>query len=136
MKKVVVLFLIFATLTGCNQSGSKQSANVAQTADPNAVNVTYFHGKQRCPTCTAVGDITQATIKQTFSGNEKVRFVDVDLTEKVNETLVKKYGIVGFGVVIAKGNDFSNITAPAAVNALGNPEVYVNLIISEVNKRL
>jgi hypothetical protein len=39
-------------------------------------------------------------------------------------------------LIIAKGDNFANITGPGFSNALNNPSVLENLIKAEINKRL
>jgi hypothetical protein len=135
MKKVGIIFLFFFTFFGCNQSRGKQSAT-AHVADPNVVYVFNFHGKQRCLTCNTMGNVAKSTVENSFADNEKVRFIEINASEKANEELVKKYEVFGSSLVIAKGNDFSNITQQAFATAVRNPQSLESLIKEEVNKRL
>ena len=68
MRKILFLTVIaLVSLTACGQNRSNrtnadESASVHMTAQidqADVVNVYYFHGKQRCKTCIAVGDVSE-----------------------------------------------------------------------------
>ena len=100
------------------------------------MNVYYFHGKQRCKTCIAVGDVTEKTIKEVYANNPNVKFVEVKTDEKENAGLVEKYEVTWNALIIAKGEDSIEITKQAFANAVNNPEKLTDLIKTEVKKRL
>ena len=134
MKNVVLFLMMIAAVTGCQSRGG--GATQAVTIDPDVVNVFYFHGKQRCMTCNAVEAVAKKTVETAFAGNKKVRFVDLDNSEKVNEALVKKYEVAWNALIIAKGDNAIEITQQAFATAVNNPQALENLIKDEVNKRL
>jgi ABC-type Fe3+-hydroxamate transport system substrate-binding protein len=138
MKKVTLILTIALAFAGCNQTAKKaDSSTVAEiTADPSVVNVFYFHGKQRCKTCVAVQDVTKETIEKSFADNEKVVFHEINTSEKANDALCEKYEISWNALIIAKGEDFIEITDQAFATAVGNPQMLEDLIKTEVNKRL
>ena len=137
MKKLVITLLFFIAITACGQSPQNTGNNTAQiSSDPNIVNVLYFHGKQRCVTCIAVGNVAKATIEKTFTDKTKVRFIEIDTSEKVNAKLVEKYKVTWNALIIAKGENFVEITQQAFATAVNNPQSLENLIKVEVNKRL
>jgi hypothetical protein len=135
MKNVALSLLLVFAVTACNQSRSNKVAT-ANVADPNVVNVYYFHGKQRCMTCIAVGDVAKATVEKAYTENKKVRFVEINTSEKGNEALVEKYEVTWNALIIAKGDNSTEITQQAFATAVGNPQSLENLIKEEVNKRL
>lgn len=140
MKNVVVVLFVLFAVTACGSSGSKgteaaKAENTAvTTADASVVNVYYFHGKQRCKTCIAVGDVSQKTIETAYAGNNKVRFVDVNTSEKANEKLVEKYQITWNALIIAKGDKSVDLTEQAFTTAINSPEKLETLIKETVNK--
>lgn len=142
MKKIILISLIGIALISCNQTGKKkpdtrETQNLEiTTTDTSVVNVYYFHGKQRCKTCIAVGDITKETVEKSFAGNNKVQFTEINTSEKENETLVEKYEVAWNALIIAKGENYVEITDHAFSTALNNPQSLKNLIEEEVNKQL
>lgn len=140
-KSILILFLaVFFAACG-NKTTSQQAESQTQeketvtTADASVINVYYFHGKQRCKTCIAVGDLAKKTIEETYAGNNKVKFIEVDTSDKKFEDLVNKYEVSWNALIIAKGENSIDITEQAFANALNNPDVLSDLIKKEVNQR-
>ena len=140
-KSILILFLtVFFAACG-NKTTSQQAESQTQeeqtvtTADASVVNVYYFHGKQRCKTCIAVGDLAKKTIEETYAGNNKVKFIEVDTSDKKFDDLVNKYEVSWNALIIAKGDNSIDITEQAFANALNNPDVLSDLIKKEVNQR-
>lgn len=64
MKQILLLAAItLIALTSCGSRGNKKTSEntkvetTAQVSNPSTVYVYYFHGKQRCKTCIAVGNV-------------------------------------------------------------------------------
>lgn len=80
MKKIILISLIGIALISCNQTekkkpDTKETQNLEiTTTDTSVVNVYYFHGKQRCKTCIAVGEVAKETVEKNYADNDKVRF--------------------------------------------------------------
>jgi len=143
MKKSILFGLLVLLLTACggntqknNQESSEIVESNMQLADASTVNVYYFHGKQRCKTCIAVGDVTEKTIKELYTDNPHVKFIEVKTDEEQNASLVEKYEVTWNALIIAKGDNHIEITKEAFANALNSPENLTNLIKTEVDKRL
>ena len=135
MKRVTLTLALtlMIALTGCGQN-TKKAENT--TNDTTIVNVYYFHGKQRCKTCIAVGDVAKQTVEKYFADNDKVIFTEINTSEKGSEALVEKYEVTWNALIIAKGDNSVEITDQAFATAVGNPQSLENLIKKEVNKRL
>lgn len=140
-KSILILFLAVSLAACGNKTTSQQAENQTQekqtvtTADASVINVYYFHGKQRCKTCIAVGDLAKKTIEETYAGNNKVKFIEVDTSDKKFEDLVNKYEVSWNALIISKGNNSVDITEQAFTNAVNNPNVLSDLIKKEVNQR-
>jgi len=133
MKKVAIVLMFIVAFAGCNQNSRKTETT---TTDSTVVTVYNFHGKQRCKTCVAVGDVARETVEKAFADNDKVRFVEINTSEKGNDALIEKYEVTWNALIIAKGEDFIEITDQAFSTAVGNPQSLENLIKKEVTKRL
>jgi len=133
MKKVTLFLIFIAIFTACGQSNKKAEQVIT---DPDIVSVYYFHGKQRCKTCIAVGDVARETVEKAFANNNNVRFVEINTSEKANEALVEKYEVTWNALIIAKGENAVEITDQAFATAVENPQALENLIKDEVSKRL
>lgn len=135
MKKSLfaVLMTVLIVAVSCGQSGTKKTSSASET---NVVNVYYFHGKQRCKTCIAVGNLAKQTIETAYAGNTNVKFTEIDTSDKNNKALVEKYEVSWNALIITKGNNSKDITEQAFANAIKKPEVLAELIKTEVNNRL
>jgi ABC-type glycerol-3-phosphate transport system substrate-binding protein len=142
MKKSILIGLFAILLVACGGNAQKNNGQATETqakeqvSDASVVNVYYFHGKQRCKTCIAVGDVTEKTIKELYADNPHVKFIEVKTDEKQNASLVEKYEVTWNALIIAKGDNSIDITDKAFANALNTPENLTDLIKTEVNKRL
>lgn len=150
MKNVLLISLAFLFVSACGNSSNntsenstaKTEANTSGTiqetdvADSNTVYVYYFHGKQRCKTCIAVEQVTKDLIDSNYAEEPNVKFLVVLTEDQANKELVEKYEIGWNSLIIAKGDNSSNITEEAFANAIKKPEALVELIKQEVNSRL
>lgn len=140
MKKSILIGLFAVLLMSCggNAGKNKEQGNdtKAQATDASMVNVYYFHGKQRCKTCMAVEAVAKKTIEDGYATNNKVKFIEVDTSDKQNEALVEKYEVSWNALIIAKGENSIDITDRAFASAVNSPETLTNLIKEEVNSRL
>jgi len=143
MKRALFILLAAITLTACGSANEKKTdsaeASVITTevtavasADPSTVYVYYFHGKQRCKTCIAVQNFAQEAVKQMYGDNQNVHFSEIKTDEATNKALVEKYGVTWNALIVAKGDDHTDMTQ----NAFANPEGVKELLKSEVDRRL
>ena len=142
MNKSILMVLIAVFFMACgNKTENKQTeGEQAQeqrvtTVDASIVNVYYFYGKQRCKTCIAVGNLAKKAIEETYAGNNNIKFIEVDTSDKQFEDLVNKYEVSWNALIIAKGDNSVDITEQAFANAVNNPAVLSDLIKKEVNQR-
>ena len=137
-----ILSLAVLSLTACGNRNSKKTVDSAvtettvQTSDPSTVYVYYFHGKQRCKTCIAVGNVSEKAVKDMYADNPNVKFIEVQTDDEANAALVEKYEVTWNALIVAKGSDNIEITKQAFASAVNNPENLADLIKTEVDKRL
>lgn len=126
----------------CGNKGQADKSNLVTTAtttdtiDTSITNVYYFHGKQRCKTCIAVGDLTKKTIEEAFANDDKVKFIEVNTSEKEFADLVERYEVSWNALIIAKGDKSIDLTEQAFANAVNSPEVLEKLIRDEINQNI
>lgn len=139
MKNVALIFMLIIVFTGCKQNTKEAehretqvSTTVISPSDSAVVNVYYFHGRQRCKTCIAVGNVAKETIEKNFAENDKVYFTEIDTSDEANEALVEKYEIAWNALIIIKGDHSKDITEQAFAFAVDSPEKLSDEIISIV----
>jgi len=140
MKKIMILGLLGLVLFSCGQttgSSEKSNAEGVVVASGNAkVKVYYFHGKQRCVTCTTAQQVAHEAVKENFSDNSDVAFVEVDVSDPANAELTEKYEVVFSTLIIAGNNSHKDITDKSFALAIRNPEDLKALIVAETNALL
>lgn len=144
MKKSILIALFAAFLVSCGSKNTENKQAVeADTkeqslsmADASIINVYYFHGKQRCKTCIAIENVTKNAIADSYKDNPNVRYVEVNIDEAQNKELVEKYEIAFSSLLIAKGENATDLTEQAFANAVNSPDVLTSLIKDEVNKHI
>lgn len=145
MKKNLFLLAILAfVMVSCGnktQTDNKPATETADVSVTNAqdasiINVYYFHGKQRCKTCLAIEDVAKNVIEANYKDNPKVKFVEVNIDEAKDQALVEKYEVTFSSLIIAKGDNHTDLTEQAFANAVNSPDVLVGLIKDEVTKNL
>ena len=136
---LIALLALFAI--SCSNQGktSKNEAatsttQVSNTEDAELTKVYYFHGKQRCKTCIAVQNLAQKIIEEAYAQNEKVKFVEIDTSNKEFAELVEKYEVSWNALIVAKGDKSIDLTEQAVATAVNSPEVFEEKLKEEVNK--
>lgn len=142
MNKSIFFILITLFLISCgNKTGEQETEKQAEEqivppVDSLSVNIYYFHGKQRCKTCIAVSDLAKRIIKEVYADNSKVKFIEIDTSDKQYKSLVNKYQVSWNALIIVKGEDSVDITEQAFANAISNPTALSALIKKEINQRI
>ena len=131
MKRTLFFLLAMLTLAAC---GRNQNANVqaaAQTEQEDAVEVLYFHGKQRCITCNAIERLTKEGIEQDFAQQLKygeIIFKVIDISTKEGEKIADAYEVTWSSLYINKWQDGkesrNNMTDFGFSYAKGSPDVF------------
>lgn len=140
-KNLLLIALLAFFAISCSNQGqtSKNEAGttttqVSNTEDADVTKVYYFHGKQRCKTCIAVQNLAQKVIAEAYAQNEKVKFVEIDTSNKEFANLVEKYEVSWNALIIAKGDKSIDLTEQAFATAVNSPEIFEEKLKEEVNK--
>lgn len=140
MKKTFWMMTLCLGLFACenNTVSKKQQENKTVT---DGVEVLYFYGKQRCPTCKAIEQETKELVSTTFADevkNGKLLFKTLDIEE--NEALAEKYHITWSSLVLV---DYDNgeekvedMTKFAFGNARKSPETFKNGLTDKIKEML
>ncbi|MGM9700642.1 MAG: nitrophenyl compound nitroreductase subunit ArsF family protein [Prevotella sp.] len=118
--------------------------NVAiQAKVKNYVEVVYFHGKQRCPTCMAIEKYAREVVENDFAGEKKkgkVVFKIVDFSTKEGEKIARDYHVTWSSLYINQwknGKETRNdMTKFAFKNARKNTDEFKNGVRGKVQELL
>jgi len=137
MKNILIFGLLSLVLFSCGQTTNKTETTeneIATVAASDAkVKVYYFHGKQRCVTCLTAQQVAEEAVKENFSGNPDVAFIEIDVSEPGNEELAEKYEAVFSTLIIANDRQYKDVTEECFALAKGNPADLKALIVKETN---
>lgn len=138
------LLILFALVFGFMQI-SDNSANVAEAKAPakDRVEIIYFHGKQRCPTCLAIEKNVREVVKKVFAEdvkNGKVVFRVVDFSTKEGEAIADKYEVAWSSLYVNRWKNGKesryDMTKFAFANARNNPAVFRKGLADKIRQYL
>ena len=133
----MAIAMFFAVACNQNpQSTDGKTANAELSKPDTKVTVYYFHGRQRCPGCVAVQEISKKAYDGFFADNQDVRFMEVDFSRRENYDLAEKYEVVFSSLIIATEDGFLDLTQDAFAYANTNPAELEKLIVSETENLL
>lgn len=130
---ILSLFLILgiysatAQCTGCGGCKEKSSESTCGNEDvcssdevvKSDIKAYYFHATRRCATCNSVEAVTKEAIKE--YGSKSVKFISLNIEDKKNKDLMKKYKVGGQTLLLVKGDKKENLTTFAFMNARNKP---------------
>ena len=113
----------------------------AQTND--CVEVIYFHGKQRCPTCMAIEKHAREVVEHDFARQKKlgkVKFMVIDINSAEGRKIAKDYRVSYSSLFLnsRRGGKQSrtDITRFAFKNARKHTDVFKKEIADKINELL
>lgn len=95
MRKIVFMMMAAFALFAVS-AFAQQKKVVRKAAVKNVVEVLYFHSKQRCPTCIAIGDNSKDVVDKDFAKQVKagnVKFKEIDISTPEGEKIGDKYHV-------------------------------------------
>ncbi len=140
MKRGIVALFALVMLASCgNNVTSKNNEKSCCSTETKAttagmVEVLYMHGKQRCPTCVAIGVEAQTYIKAL--GSDKVVMKTIDFSTPEGEKIADKYEIASSSIIVVKDGKVDNITAMGFQYARSNPEQFKRCLSESIQKML
>lgn len=129
MTRGFLLGAVWLLLSGC---GGRSATNREPALDDrDRVEVLYFHGKQRCATCTAIEKNARETVETLFADEAEsgaVVFRSVDISAPENERLAEAYQVAWSSLFVNRWRDGretrENLTGFAFGNARTAPDAF------------
>lgn len=121
------------------KTSAKTAAVKTETVKPATLNVFYFHGKQRCPTCMAIESLTRSVLNDSYSKelkSGKITFKVIDISTEDGEKIADKYKVSWSSLILDKGGKRTDLTDMAFSYAKNQPDVFNKKLKAELNKRL
>lgn len=154
MKKIFIILLFIFILSGCSKNISldvleseAQSTNtISKTGytssslvtSPDKVEVFLFHRTKRCPTCIAIGKLTEKTVQEKFLKeveNGRIVFKEINIDLPENRELAVKFKASGSALYInAIKNDQDKIEQDLKVWQLtGDEDAFIDYMENKLN---
>jgi len=143
MKTVIFFIVSVFFLAGCSSSETKpetQNSDTVITESVAPVQIYYFHGERRCPSCIAIGEQTEKVLLEEYNDLVKagtISFKDVNVDEEKNFALAEKYQIAGSALLIVKTTngkeEVSDLTGDGFKLARNMPEMFRSKVIESIN---
>ena len=131
MKRTLFFLLAILTLAACGNNQNANTQAAAQIEQEDAVEVLYFHGKQRCITCNAIERLTKEVIEQDFAQqlkDGKIIFKVIDISTKEGEKIANTYEVTWSSLYINKWQNGkesrNNMTYFGFSHAKASPDVF------------
>ena len=131
MKRTLFFLLAILTLAACGNNQNANTQAAAQIEQEDAVEVLYFHGKQRCITCNAIERLTKEVIEQDFAQqlkDGKIIFKVIDISTKEGEKIANTYEVTWSSLYINKWQNGkesrNNMTDFGFSHDKGAPDVF------------
>lgn len=139
MRRVILMMALCLGMAACGSGNAGGSKTTEVRSQKDRVEVLYFHGKQRCATCTAIERNAREAIETHFAdelGNGTVVFRSIDLSREENEPIAGRYEVTWSSLFVCnwKGGveTCENLTEYAFANARTAPEAFRSGVIEKV----
>lgn len=96
------------------------------------VEVTYFHGKQRCPTCLAIEKYSSELIADEYKNSKDVKFRIVDISTEEGQKMAEEYKISWSSLFVEKGKTRKNLTPMAFQYVRTQPDEFMEKLRKEI----
>lgn len=139
MKKITIIMMAVlfssATISACVGNSTPESKKETVAKQEAAVEIIYFHGKQRCKTCIAIEKETKALVEGELAElvkKGKVKFRVVDFSNDEGKKIASKYRVTFSSLFVVTPKGAEDLTRFAFANARSNPEAFRKEVKSKV----
>ena len=138
----LLIILVAGMLCACGSPAPEAPPTSGASSVPaDRVEVVYFYRAQRCYSCIYAEEGTRYTVETYFKdelASGKVIFKAVNVEDKENATIAKKYGAFTSSLFINTIRDGTDHIEQVSEIwfVLGNDEAFVEVVKSEIEKSL
>ena len=143
MKKITIMLfaalLSTATISACSDNSTPESKKETVAKQEAAVEIIYFHGKQRCKTCIAIEKETKALVEGELAElvkKGKVKFRIVDFSTDEGKKIASKYRVTFSSLFVVTPKGAEDLTRFAFANARSNAEGFRKELKDKVVKTI
>ena len=143
MKKITIMLLATllstTTISACTGNNTQESKKETVAKQEAAVEIIYFHGKQRCKTCIAIEKETKALVEgelAELAKKGKVKFRIVDFSTDEGKKIASKYRVTFSSLFVVTPKGAEDLTRFAFANARSNAEGFRKELKDKVVKTI
>lgn len=143
MKKITIMLLATllstTTISACTGNNTPESKKETVAKQKAAVEIIYFHGKQRCKTCIAIEKGTKALVEGELAElvkKGKVKFRIVDFSTDEGKKIASKYKVTFSSLFVITPKGAEDLTRFAFANARSNAEGFRKELKDKVVKTI
>ena len=143
MKKITIIMMAVllstATISACAGNNTPESKKETVAKQKAAVEIIYFHGKQRCKTCIAIEKETKALVEGELVElvkKGKVKFRIVDFSTDEGKKIASKYRVTFSSLFVVTPKGAEDLTRFAFANARSNAEGFRKELKDKVVKTI
>lgn len=143
MKKITIMLLATllstTTISACTGNNTPESKKETVAKQKAAVEIIYFHGKQRCKTCIAIGKETKTLVEGELAElvkKGKVKFRIVDFSTDEGKKIASKYRVTFSSLFVVTPKGAEDLTRFAFANARSNAEGFRKELKDKVVKTI
>ncbi|HOU68867.1 MAG TPA: nitrophenyl compound nitroreductase subunit ArsF family protein [Paludibacteraceae bacterium] len=141
MKNLILLLMLAVGMV--SYAGNPTKKETSNSKPKDRIEVIYFYGKQRCPTCLAIEKNTKELLQTSFANELKdgsVVFRQIDISLDENEQIADKYEVSWsslFFVEYKNGKEQrENLTEYAFTNARNSPDEFKAVLKNKLEQML
>ncbi len=143
MKKITIMLLATllstTTISACTGNSTPESKKETVAKQKAAVEIIYFHGKQRCKTCIAIEKETKALVEGELAElvkKGKVKFRIVDFSTDEGKKIASKYKVTFSSLFVVTPKGAEDLTRFAFATARSNAEGFRKELKDKVVKTI
>ncbi|MCQ2222060.1 MAG: nitrophenyl compound nitroreductase subunit ArsF family protein [Prevotella sp.] len=143
MKQITIMLLAAllstATISACTGISTSETKKETVAKQEAAVEIIYFHGKQRCKTCIAIEKETKALVEGELAElvkKGKVKFRIVDFSNDEGKKIASKYRVTFSSLFVVTPKGAEDLTRFAFANARSNAEGFRKELKDKVVKTI
>ena len=136
---LLAALLSTATISACTGISTPETKKEKVAKQEAAVEIIYFHGKQRCKTCIAIEKETKALVEGELAElvkKGKVKFRIVDFSTDEGKKIASKYRVTFSSLFVVTPKGAEDLTRFAFANARSNAEGFRKELMDKVVKAI
>lgn len=136
---LLATLLSTTTIRACTGNSTPESKKETVAKQKAAVEIIYFHGKQRCKTCIAIEKETKALVEGELAElvkKGKVKFRIVDFSTDEGKKIASKYKVTFSSLFVVTPKGAEDLTRFAFANARSNAEGFRKELKDKVVKTI